>query len=117
MSFKSFKTAWDILGGTTALNSWVIDYMIPGSECKFNFIKKLYLLARLTVVILLQYIQTPNHCYVPETNIMVYGITSQLKKMLVCSDIKKSYVFKKMILAAYHSILNMQNLFRCDLYW
>lgn len=81
LSFKSFKTAWDILGGTTALNSWVIDYMIPGSECKFNFIKKLYLLARLTVVILWQYIQTPNHCYIPDTNIMVYGITSQLKNV------------------------------------
>lgn len=37
------------LRGTTALNSWVIDYVIPGSECKFNFIKKLYLLARLAV--------------------------------------------------------------------
>lgn len=81
MSFKSFKTVWDILGGTTALNSWVMDYMIPGSECKFNFIKKLYLLARLTVVILLQYIKIPNHCYVPETNIMVCGITSELKNV------------------------------------
>lgn len=37
--------------------------------------------------------------------------------MLVYSDIKKSYVFKKMFLAVYHSTLNMQNLFSCDLHW